>query len=167
VLVGPAGSAAPAPVLRFHLGRVFALLAAGHALAALLPVADLRRLVEALIGQHVEGEGDPELVQKISRALGWSVRRGLAAQARECAAAGKLDVPGWQAATALSANRGGLIACGSFAAARVALHAMTGVALPASGTSGTWEASKAVGPMSDLLQYAVSADYAAVRAQLL
>jgi tetratricopeptide (TPR) repeat protein len=151
---------------RFYLGRVFALLAAGQALAVLLPPGETRRLLDAVAGQHVEGLGDPAMVQRVGKALGWSVRRGLAGPCRDYATPAPPDLSGWQAAATLTANRGGLIACGDFGAARAAVHGMAGIPVPHSGSPAGWDASRMVAPLSDLLQYAVSPEYAGVRAQL-
>ncbi len=165
VIVGPRASSAGAAALRFHLGRAFVLLATGGAIVSLLPPAEIRRLVEGLVGQQVPDYGDPAMVQRIGRALGWGARRGLVAQAREYASAGPFDLSGWQAAAALTANRGGLLACADFAAARIEVHALSGIPAPHPSSSDSWEASRLVPAMADLLRYAVGADYVAARAQ--
>ncbi|MBI5501698.1 MAG: hypothetical protein HY907_15750 [Deltaproteobacteria bacterium] len=152
---------------RFYLGRVLALLAAGQALAVLLPPGEVKRLLDGVAGQHVEGLGDPAMVQRVGKALGWSVRRGLAGPCREYATPAPPDLSGWQAAATLTANRGGLIACGDFAAARAAVHGMAGIPAPHAGSPNAWDASRMVPALSDLLQFAVSPEYSAVRAHLI
>lgn len=167
VIVGPAFSPADRGLLRFYLGRVFGLLAAGHALVVLLPPGEVKRVMDGLAGQHVEGLGDPAMVQRVSKVLGWSTRRGLAAQARDYASPAPPDLSGWQPLATLTANRAGLVACGDFAAARVAVHAMAGSPAVPAEPAQAWDASRLLPAMADLLQFAVSQEYAAVRAQVL
>ena len=107
------------------------------------------------------------MVQRVGKALGWSVRRGLTAQCRDYATPAPPDLSGWLAAATLTANRGGLIACGDFGAARAAVHGMAGIPVPRGGSPAAWDASRMVPALSDLLQYAVSPEYSAARAHLL
>jgi len=167
VIVASALGGADRGLLRFYLGRVFALLAAGQGLVVLLPQGEVKRLLDGLAGQHAEGLGDPVMVQRVGKALGWSLRRSLATLARDYATPAPPDLSGWQAAATLTANRGGMVACGDFTAARAVVHGMAGVPVPHPGSPNGWEASRLVAPMSDLLQYVVSTEYAAVRAHLL
>ncbi len=168
VIVGPGVSGSDAGLLRFYLGRVFGLLAAGHALVVLLPPNETKRVLDAVAGQHVEGLGDPAMVQRVNKVLGWSTRRGLAAQARDYASPAPPDLSPWQALATLSANRAGLVACGDFSAARNAVHAMAGVPAAApTAAPQAWDASRLLPAMADLLQFAVSQEYAAVRAHVL
>jgi hypothetical protein len=76
------------------------------------------------------------------------------------------DLSGWQQATSLTAARGGLIACADVAAAREALHTMAGVPLPSPGAEDTWEISRSVPGLGEVLTFAVSAEYGAVRQHL-
>jgi tetratricopeptide (TPR) repeat protein len=148
--------------LRFHLGRVFALLSSGGALVHVLPAEQSEALVEALAGQHVSGMGDAQLVQRVGKTLGWMGRRALAGAARTYAAS-PADATAWRRATALTAVRGGLVACTDVAAARRALHEMAGIPVPAAGSKDAWEVSRTVPLLGELLSYAVSAEYAAAR----
>jgi tetratricopeptide (TPR) repeat protein len=165
VIVGPQAASAPQPLLRFHLGRVFSLLASGSAVASILPAEEIRRLVEALAGQQIVNIGEPEHVQKLGKVLGWMARRGIAQAARDYASAPE-DMTGWQAAAEHTANRGGLLACADIAAARAALHAMAGVPLPAPGAADTWDVSRSVPGLGALLSYAVSSEYASARSRI-
>lgn len=165
VIVGPSIAAAPPAVLRFHLGRVFALLASGGTLASILTAEEVRRLVEALAGQQIVNIGEPTHVQRVGKVLGWMARRTLAQPARDYASAPE-DLSGWQEAAFFTANRGGLLACADVSTARAALHALAGVPLPAPGASDTWEVSRSVPGLADLLAYAVSGEYTSARAQV-
>jgi tetratricopeptide (TPR) repeat protein len=165
VIVGPSIASAPQPLLRFHLGRIFALLASGSAVAAMLPPTEIKRLVEALAGQTIVNIGEPDQVQRVGKALGWMSKRNVAQPGREYAAAPE-DLSGWQEAARLTSNRGGLLACADLAAARTVLHSMAGVPLPSPGSPETWEASRSVPDLGDLLAWAVSQEYASVRSRI-
>jgi hypothetical protein len=88
-------------------------------------------------------------------------------QARNYATPVPPDLAGWQSAATLTANRGGLVACGDFGAARSAIHAMAAIPVPHPGSPNAWDGSRLVPPLSDLLQFVVGQEYAAVRANVL
>jgi tetratricopeptide (TPR) repeat protein len=165
VIVGPSIASAPQPLLRFHLGRIFALLTSGSAVAAMLPPTEIKRLVEALAGQTIVNIGEPDQVQRVGKALGWMAKRAVAQPGRNYAAAPE-DLGGWQEAARLTSNRGGLLACADLSAARTVLHSMAGVPLPSPGSPETWEASRSVPDLGDLLAYAVSQEYASARSRI-
>ncbi len=165
VIVGPSIASAPQPLLRFHLGRVFALLASGGAVAAMLPPTEIKRLVEALAGQTIVNIGQPDQVQRVGKALGWMAKRAVAQPGRDYASAPE-DTSGWQETARLTSNRGGLLACADLSAARTVLHSMAGVPLPSPGSPETWQASRSVPDLGDLLAYAVSQEYASARSRI-
>jgi tetratricopeptide (TPR) repeat protein len=162
VVLGSSAGILPPPVLRFHLGRVFALLASGGTLAALLPAAEIRRLVDGLAGLQVEGHGEPSMVQRVGKVIGWMARRALSGAAREHAGR-PADMTTWSHRAACTANRGGLLACADFGAARAALHAMAGVALPPPGAPDAWRIAHQVPGLDDLAAWYVGAEYGAAR----
>lgn len=162
LIIGESLLSAPEALLRFHLGRMFTLLATDSVLASILSPEQTQALTDALVGQVFQNVGDQVLVQRVSKVLGWMGRRAITNAARDLAKAPP-DLSGWQHATNLSAVRGGLLACADVATARSALHAMAGIPLPAPGAEDTWEVSRSVPCLGEVLAYAVSSEYAQAR----
>ncbi len=165
VILGESLLTSPEPLLRFHLGRVFAPLATGSALALFLGADQMKALMDAMAGQQFTGMGDPVMVSRVAKVLGFMGRRSLGNAAREYATAPP-DLSGWQAGAAVTSVRGGIIACADPSTVRMALHAMAGVPLPAPGSAETWEVSRSVPFLGEMLAYVVSPEYGTICSQV-
>jgi hypothetical protein len=141
-------------------GRTLALLRSDLFLLFALPgEAELRATWEALIGlarpPGPEATADPGRAT-LERALPTRARAELAlAVSGSGLGFGGLDIAAWRAGALITAQRVGLVLCGDPA---VAAGALSGQASPGAGAG-----SPSVG---ELLRYAVSEDYFAVRRQL-
>jgi tetratricopeptide repeat protein len=155
---------------RFLLGRVAARLRLRSGLAETASDEALAAAVAAAVRQVVPGwptggEASEELVRRVGKLTGRRVRKALDPAARALAAAGKVDLPGWRAAAAATADRAGLVLCGDVPTAVTLVVRGGPGTTPADGPellAAVWEQPRALA----LLAFAASEAHFSLRQKL-
>lgn len=124
VIVGVGLRNLSAGTRRFELGRVMSGVIGGSVLFNTVPRRELPSLLSAIIATNVKGYsrmGQPsevaDLTKRVGRALPRKLKKLLEEDARAAAAMTPPDIDAWVDASAVSADRCGLLACADIGAA--------------------------------------------------
>jgi hypothetical protein len=175
IVVGQKAAEAPAAELRFLMGRALELTRSEYILAAAMPTKDFTQLFASVLkafhprhGRWRAGAHDAAVEQaaKLKKNLPYKVAKRLAELFQENGTQ-PFSSAHWRAVVHETGNRAGLLMCGDLGtAAHVIMRETAGNG--ASDPTPELVRARAAepGPLRELLRYAVSEEYFALRASL-
>lgn len=157
---------APTPAVLFALGRGVDALRDGRHRIVMRDAAGVQQMFAALaaaaLGDGAGGPASPDLVRSFKKTFGWRTKRTLRPILEPLAARiGAFDFVGWRAAVSRTSARAGLLVCGDLG---IALDAVVGADIPVERRA---ERLRSEAAATDLIRWALSDDYARIRAELL